>query len=362
MIKKISLSLSLICLFLIPALAQKIEQPKLEPKPSTEQQDSLIRQGVQSHDEGNYETAIKKYEEVLKENPDNIEALYEMSISYAAKKDCKRAMELSYRGVQYKSKLLPLFYGTLGNCLDDAGEPQKAIELYRNAIKILPADHLLHYNLAVTYTRQGKLEDARASLKRSAALNPNHPSSQLLLSSVFKAGGYKIPSLLASARFLVLEANTARSDTALEILQEALQGDVRKGSKPNEINIFVTMDGKKDEGDFGGFELFVGLSRAGALGEENKDKSEMQLSVEQFDTMIALLSEEKSKDNLSKFTWKYYVPYFGEMKKRGYVEPFCYYVFYRSRKEGVLEWMAANQSKVQAFLNWSKSYQWPRID
>lgn len=53
----------IICCSTFFAQAQ-VDPPQLSPKPSTGQEDLLIRECVAQHDRGNYDAAIKRYEEV----------------------------------------------------------------------------------------------------------------------------------------------------------------------------------------------------------------------------------------------------------------------------------------------------------
>ncbi len=46
--------------------------------------------------------------------------------------------------------------------------------------------------------------------------------------------------------------------------------------------------------------------------------------------------------------------------EKNFVEPFVYYASQRTSIPGVSEWLNANNDRVTAFLNWSKSYQWPK--
>lgn len=218
-----------IVLLALTAAGQKLEPPALEPTPSTESQKQLIKQGVALHDNGDYAGAISRYEQVLKENPNNILALYEMAYSYYAAKDYKKSIEVGYKAAQFKSPLLDATYVQLGTCYDESGDSKKAVEIYKAGIKLSPSSSLLQYNLAVTYLGTGQLEDARAAAKKSAGLDPNHPSSQLLLSTIFDKGGYKPPSLLAASRFLILEPNSTRSDSALRLVQRIMQAGVTPG-------------------------------------------------------------------------------------------------------------------------------------
>ena len=360
MTKRILLPILLALVSFSSIVAQKIEPPKLTPTPATDSQRQVIREGVALHDRGDYDGAIAKYEQVLRESPDNDLALYEMAYSYQMKKDYRKSLDLAYKGAQYKSNELTGFYVLIGNNLDELGESKKAVEVYRQGIKIKPDDQMLYYNLALTYSRLNDLEEAKKNFKKAAYLNPNHPSSHVALAQVFQMTRYKTPALFAVMRFLVLEPRSRRSANAYKIFSELLRGGVSQGKNPNEINIFLDVNGKKDEGDFGAVELTLGLSRAASTTEEKKNKSEAEQLVDQLSTFLAVVSELDPKEDKSKFTWRYYVPYFVELKKRNYVEPFAYYISQTSGISGVAEWMKANEGKVSEFVSWSKSFQWAK--
>lgn len=349
-------------LMLAYGLSAQIDAPKLTPVPSNENQERLIREGVVLHDHKDYDGAIRKYEEALKENPDNVEALYEMGFSYSSKGDYRKSLETAYRGARYKSQLLPDFYMQIGNRLDDLGDSKKAIEIYKAGIKISPDAAMLYYNLAVTYIRIGKPEDARKSIKRSLSINPTYASSHLFLGELYYKGGYKTPALLATSHFLVLEPNSERSLSAYKVVLKLLQGGVSAGDKPGDTIITLDFSAKKDEGDFDAIDLAMGLTKAGDSLEENKGKTKAQLAVEQLDTYLAILSELDQKENKSKFVWQYYVPYFSEMKKRNYVEPFYYYISRSSNDPEVQKWLDGNFRKVNEFLSWSKQFKWARVE
>ena len=355
-------ALAVVILFALGAAGQKLGPPKLEATPSTEDQTRLTKEGVALHDKGDYDGAISRYAQVLRENPANVEALYEMSFSYFLKEDCQKSLEMALRAAQYKSDLLGKIYGEIGNCQDDLGRPKEAIETFKAGIKLLPANFLLHYNLGLTYARSGQWEDARVEVKKSALLNPNHAGSQHLLGVIFDKGGYKIPALLAASRFLVLEPVSKRSETALQLTQKIMQAGVSPAKDGKNISVILGTGQKKDEGDFESIDLFMGLMKAGNYIEENKDKSEIKHLVDNFNSLFAMLSESTSKSDRSKFTWKYYVPYFVEMKKQGHVEAFAYYINQRSSIAEVNDWLKQNQNKVSDFLSWSKSYGWPKVD
>jgi hypothetical protein len=276
------------------------------------------------------------------------------------KKDYRKSLELAYKGAQYKSENLTGFYLLIGNNLDELGEPKKSIEVYKQAIKIKPDVSLLYYNLAITYRGMNNPEEMKKNLKKAVYLNPNHPSSHLVLAQLFQTTRYKTPALFAVMRFLVLEPQSRRSNVGYKIFSELMGAGVTQGKSPNEINITVETGGKKDEGDFEPLEFTLALTKSMGADEKEKHKSEAQLLVDQLDRQLAIVAEMESKGDKSKFTWRYYIPYFTELKKRNYVEPFVYYISQSSQMSGVADWLQANPKRVNEFLSWSKSYQWAK--
>jgi tetratricopeptide (TPR) repeat protein len=135
-VKRVLVLCGLVLLAAFAAFAQKIEKPTLTPKPLTDSQQAMIREGIAHHDAKEYDKAIAKYEAVLKDNPDATLALYEMALSQYTKGDKTKAVETSLRGSKYRSQELALFYGTIANVIDDAGKPKDAIKLYNDALKL----------------------------------------------------------------------------------------------------------------------------------------------------------------------------------------------------------------------------------
>ena len=352
-------ALLLLALCCARASAQQLPEPKLTPAPTTQAQTAAIREGVALHERGDFDGAIRKYESVLAENPANVTALYELGYSYYAKKDYKKALEVAYRGAGYQSSQLAGFYLLIGNNLDLAGAPDKAIEVYKKALKLFPNDGLLHYNMALTYRNKGKLDEAKKSLKAGLAAAPDHASSHLMLALLFHNTGHKAPALLAAARFLVLEHSSQRSIAALRLVRAVLGGGATAGGKPGEISVTLDANPKKDEGDFAAVETTLGLSAALALTEEEKGKTEAQKLVGQWETVLAVLAEQSGKQRQSTFVQQFYVPYFVELKQKGHVEAFVYHALKSSGLPDVREWTEANSGRVMQFLIWSKRYQWP---
>ena len=349
------------CLFLsLSVSAQKIGKPTLVPTVATAEQKQLINDGIRLHDQKRYDEAIKKYEQVLKENPNNDEALYEMALSYYNKKDMAKASEMAYKLIQYKSNIGVLGFGLIANVLDDSGKPKEALEIYQKAIKQLKGDaefqsHLasLYYNLGITYFRQKQYNEAREASKTAVDLNFSYPSANYLLAVIYQGTKYKVPALLAAARLISLEVNTQRTKQSVDIFLSILNG-AQKNDKTGNINIFLDMNAPKDEGDFGMYDLLLGTLTT-VKDEKDKNKTENEIFAEAVDTMISLLAEDKKLK--STFVGKTYIPFMTEMKKQGYSKTFAYLVLQQSGNKEALKWLVENEQQNVNFIKWARNYQ-----
>jgi tetratricopeptide (TPR) repeat protein len=344
-------------LLLIPAQsAEKLPEPKRETSPPSDAQRILIKEGVALHDAGDYDGAIAKYKQVLAESPDEVVSLHELSFSYFQKKDYANALATARQGAEFKSALLPQLYVLIGNALDEMGKRVEAIDTYEAAIKRFPDTALLHFNLALSLNRSGKPAEARKTVENALTLDPNHPGSHYVLGSLYVDGGYRVPAFLAYSRFLVLEPGSERSKKAILQLRAILAGGVTKGDQPNHINITLSTDSKKDEGDFDAVALFMSLSAAADTTEQGKKSTPFQALADNYAVVTSVMKSSIKKPG--GFAARYYVPYFVEMHRKGHYPAFVYTAWRQGELGGSVEWGKANEAKVREFQQWSQAWTW----
>ncbi|MEO5930511.1 MAG: tetratricopeptide repeat protein [Candidatus Kapaibacterium sp.] len=324
---------------LLVSPAERAIAQKKTPVPSTEEQARLIDQGTAMHDNQDFEGAIEKYRQVLAANPDNVDALYELSYAQLEKGDYAAAIESAEHGIIYKSELLPLFYITLGTGYDALNETKKAIDAYVRGIKDAPEHYLLHYNLAVTYANTKRYQESGESFRRAVVLKPDHPSSHFGIGNIYLITGNRVPAICALSRFLVLEPLSTRSDAALAALETIINPP---------LDSVVVEKKKKGKAD-GDFPLTQKI-----LAVPDSSAGDMDGTVERFRAIFSALAGEQNQG----FAGGYYAPYFAEIVRRKFTEPFCYYIFQSSGDGDVRKWLKANEGSVKSFLAWSGEYQW----
>jgi hypothetical protein len=93
--------------------------------------------------------------------------------------------------------------------------------------------------------------------------------------------------------------------------------------------------------------------------KQNKDKIDSYAIIEELKSLLFVLAEAKPGNPASGFAWDYYRPYFVEIRKRHYEEPFCYYISQSAKSGETTRWLSQHSRKVEEFRAWSESFRWP---
>ena len=328
---------------------------------TTAQEVATLREGIALYDQKRFDEAYAKFEAVYKANADCTMALYEMGLVHFVKKEFQQAIDKAAAAAAYKDqpRQLAQYYSLIGNSLDAAREPRKAVEVYQKGLEIAPAVGL-YYNMAVTQAQSlSDIPAAKTALKAGARLDPAHAATQLLLGKLFGLDGLQTPALFALSRFLILEPATARTNEAYQLWFRLLNGTLLAAAdgKPT---ISVNPGQKKDEGDLTKLDLQISLSKI-ATAQSAETKSQIQAMADQLDALFGVYGIVEPGEDKEMFVYTYYMPYFTQMQKQGHVQAFVYYVSQRTNLPGVREWLTVNQDKVTAFLDWSRKFAFPAL-
>ncbi len=305
---------------------------------------------------------MRRFEQVLEENPHDVIALYELGHTLMAAKEYKRALEAAMKAAEYDSPVLPEVYTIAGSCLDELGDPKGALSLYEDGMRKFPRTPTLPFNIGVTYLRLGKRVEARRSFQRAVQTDPVHRSSHYRLAALYVQDKYEVPGILACLRFLELADDTQRCRETLQYVLSRTLGGAKQGDKPDHVTVNINLDenSKKDEGDFTGSTTMVGLLSAMQFMDEGKKLTKTQFLVRQHEALFETFENNKKlRKEKKKFAAAYYAAYFRELNKAHHTEAFTYHILRQSGWPDVSEWLQANPDKVKAYADWSKAYTWP---
>lgn len=310
--------------------------------------ENLVREGIQYHDNGNYEKAIETYTKALKIEPNSSMVNYEISYSYFANGDYKKAIKHADKVIKNNQKNVLEAYITKGNSLDMLGKTKKSIALFEDAIKNMERNHLLYYNLGLNYFKISDLKNAEVNVIKAIETKPNHSSSHLMLAYIHDARENPVQTLLASHFFLLLEPSTSRSIQAYKLIQKNFGGNVSQDKEdPNSININISSD---MDSDFGAAELMISMLEASKNLEENEGKTEDELFIENTKSFFSVMGE-LNKEDKKDIWWTFYTPFFYEMAQSKHMETYCKYITQASNEKSQ-EWLSENEEKLKEWDEW----------
>lgn len=202
-------------------------------------EEGYIKEGIALHEKGQFKEAIKLYDMVLKQNPNNEFALYEKAYSLVYLGKERAAMRIARKLTKSEDdKVVELAYTMYGNILDDMGKYRQSMKIYKEALLKFPHNYLINYNLAVSYAAQGDYRLCRRHLLDSLNYYPLHLNSMYSLTIIDNELGNSVGTVVASLLFLFYsEESDKRVDTVRENLLK-----LYKESEKDEIEQLFTED------------------------------------------------------------------------------------------------------------------------
>lgn len=136
----------------------------------------LVRVYVDAKD---YQSARKELEELLADDPSDLDAQLRMALIHGEQKEYAQAIErlnaiLKVRPAELKIR------DYLGYLYEESKDTQKALETYAFNVQLEPTFFEGHLHLGVLYYRLKKFPEANEHLGRAIALNPKQPESHIV--------------------------------------------------------------------------------------------------------------------------------------------------------------------------------------
>jgi tetratricopeptide (TPR) repeat protein len=274
-----------------------------------------------------------------------------LAYSYEAKGDYAKCIAVLKPLSVAESVLLPKILGSLGNCLDGAGDAQGALAAYRKSLAIAPNAPNTLYNIGVTLVGQSKLDEARDVLKKELIARPGHASGHFALARVFEAQNFRAAAILEYLRFLALEPATPRAKIAATNLLTLLnlgvkdKGVGKDGKKV--IDVAVDTNSRTEEGDFHGWEMGISIASAGRFTTEDKDKNATELDIArgQLGSTLSMLLE--MKDAPASYSGRQNVPFFAALEQHKLLDTFAGAALQSLGLKGSDAWMKENAKGLQ---------------
>jgi predicted O-linked N-acetylglucosamine transferase (SPINDLY family) len=189
------------------------------PAPSSIQE--LMAGALADHQAGRLNEAEQLYLQVLRLDPEYVDALHFLGVLSHQRGNHALAVTLIGKAIA-RNRGVPSFHNNLGNALKAQGELDEAARAYRQAVICLPAYPDAHYNLGLTLQAQGKLQEAADSYRRSLGYRPDHPEAHNSLGNVLQSQGRLEEAVAAYRQALKYRPEYAWAHSNLGTALEAL--------------------------------------------------------------------------------------------------------------------------------------------
>ena len=367
--RKIIVLISLLLIIsTIPISAQTTDPastPTSVPERSVE---NLIQEGIELHDEGEYEEAIDRYNEALDIDSTQFFAVYEIALSYLALKDYENASLYSSQVIDSKDKQLsPGAYAVLSEALAGLDQVDDAIEVLNEGIEENGDIALLYFNLALNYYKKGDIEKTIEHVTKAIDLDKSHSGAFLLYAYALNDKGLWVQSILPLQMFLLLEPDSKRSKDAFNELLQTMQ--IKKSEEPVERS-FIQRQLMKNVN-----ETVLHPSKIPPLSTENglnrnfvyhaitSTMDSLNNVSDEFDDFtifktvnleIIKVLERESKGNLDEkegVFWTFYIPFFSLIAQSTYYDTYCRYISVSYIPESLV-WWEQNPDEAVNFVMW----------
>lgn len=147
-----------------------------------------IGQALQHQQSGNLKVAKAGYSEILRQDPNNADALHRLGCLYDEMGNTSQAIKFLVRAVKANPTVHSYFYN-LANMQFRQGDAKEAIRHYREAIRLKPDYSPAHNNLGLALTRAGRRDEAKMCFREAIRHKENYADPHYNLGIELRAEG-----------------------------------------------------------------------------------------------------------------------------------------------------------------------------
>lgn len=222
--------------------------PSIAQKNALENSAVFVQNGLEYHDDEKYQSAVKQYDKVHRNDTNYPLALYEKSLSLLAGEKYKECIEACKEGLSLPATTNEaFFYITYGSALSDLEEYDESIRVFKEGIKLYPYNSTIRFNLALVQLRAKMYNEGLNTLYKNLEDNPFHGRSHLLLGEIAKQKGYPTKALLSYSMYIMMEDRSAVGYGILQSIDNYSNSKMDEGGDYEETELDNKGFGDLDE-------------------------------------------------------------------------------------------------------------------
>lgn len=222
--------------------------------------ENIFQFATQYHQMGKLEEAEFLYTKIIRQQPNNADALHLLGVLHSQRGDHDAAISYIQKALKINHSSTAYHYN-LGNAFKRKGQLDDAILSYQNALQLDTGLADIHYNLGCAFDEKQQIEDAIISFQKALKLNPNLYDALYNLGNIFhRKGEYdkamdfykkaldinpKFPDLYSTVGTYLHTAG--QIDEAIVYYQKALQFQADSSSVYNNLGVALKAKGQFEE-------------------------------------------------------------------------------------------------------------------
>jgi len=151
--------------------------------PAQTMADPYTTMGIAAYQAGDYEQAIKHYQQALKVNPKYVQACYNLGNTYLAQGKYDLAKDQYLKSISLNHEFIPA-YLNLGKIYLDSGRYETAQTVFKEAVKKSPREATAYVGLGLSLHSRYRFHEAREAYERALAIKPEQAEAHYNLACV----------------------------------------------------------------------------------------------------------------------------------------------------------------------------------
>lgn len=136
----------------------------------TDAASAVLKAGLQAQARGNFDAAVAEYETVLKLDPSNVLAHYNLGVIDQERGFITQSANEYQRALSARPDYVPALYNLA--TIEAARAPRQAQALYEKVIRLQPRDARAHLNLGLLLSSAGRAKAGNAQIADAFRLDP----------------------------------------------------------------------------------------------------------------------------------------------------------------------------------------------
>ena len=184
--------------------------------------DQLLQQGITAHKEGKLEEAKRLYMNILKINPLQLDANYNMGIILISLNKSADALPFFKTAIKINPNFTKAYFNS-GIILNELGKLDEAETSYKKVIEIKPDYAEAYNNLAIALKILGKLEEAETNYKKAIELKPDFAEAHFNLGVTLKDLGRLDEAEASYRKAIEIKPDYIEAHNNLDIVSKRIQ-------------------------------------------------------------------------------------------------------------------------------------------